>query len=84
MKPIVAVINKKEMFLIDILNNKHIRLVFVREYAQIVNIVIMLSEKAEKTKNIYKRMSFFLSLGVAEPGKVSKFMAARKIICLKF
>ena len=35
----------------------------------------MLSEKAEKTKNIYKRMSFFLSLGVAEPGKVSKFMA---------
>ena len=35
----------------------------------------MLSEKAEKTKNIYKRMSFFLSLGVAEPGKVSKVMA---------
>ena len=35
----------------------------------------MLSDKAKKTKNIYKRMSFFLSLGVAEPGKVSKFMA---------
>ena len=35
----------------------------------------MLSEKAEKTKNIYKRMSFLLSLGVAEPGNVSKFMA---------
>ncbi len=35
----------------------------------------MLSQKAEKTKAIYKRMSFFLSLGVAEPGKVSKFMA---------
>ena len=35
----------------------------------------MLSEKAEKTKNIYKRMSFFLSLGVAEPGNVSRFMA---------
>ena len=35
----------------------------------------MLSEKAEKTKNIYKRMSFLMSLGVAEPGNVSKFMA---------
>ena len=35
----------------------------------------MLSEKAEKTKNIYKSMSFFLALGVAEPGNVSKFMA---------
>ena len=35
----------------------------------------MLSAKAEKTKNIYKRMSFLLSLGVAEPGNVSKFMA---------
>ena len=58
-----------------ILNNKHIQLVFVLEYAQIVNRAIMLSAKAEKTKNIYKRMSFLLSLGVAEPGNVSKFMA---------
>jgi len=33
MKPIMAAINKNEMFLTDILNNKHIRLVFVLEYA---------------------------------------------------
>jgi len=29
----MAAINKNEIFLMVILNNKHIRLVFVREYA---------------------------------------------------
>jgi len=33
MKPRIVVINKNEIFLIVILNNKHIRLVFVLEYA---------------------------------------------------